>query len=48
MMIRKALNMIGDDYERRGKGAIFKILRPIHWVLYVGTSAWMRAIRREL
>lgn len=48
MMIRKALNMIGDDYERRGKGALFKSLRPIHWVLYVGTSAWMRAIRREL
>lgn len=48
MMIRKALNMIGDDYARRGKGALFKILRPAHWVLYVGTSAWMRAIRREL
>lgn len=48
MMIRKALNMIGDDYTRRGKGALFKILRPIHWILYVGTSAWMRAVRREL
>ena len=48
MMIRKALNMIGDDYARRGKGALFKILRPVHWVLYVGTSAWMRAVRREL
>lgn len=48
MMIRKALNMIGDDYARRGKGALFKMLRPVHWALYVGTSAWMRAVRREL
>lgn len=48
MMIRKALNMIGDDYARRGKGALFNILRPVHWILYVGTSAWMRAVRREL
>lgn len=48
MMIRKALNMIGHDYARRRKGALFKILRPVHWVLYVCTSAWMRAVRREL
>jgi len=48
MMIRKALNMIGDDYARRKKGGLFKVLRPVHWVLYVATSAWMRAIRREL
>jgi len=48
MMIRKALNMIGDDYTRRGKGVLFKVLRPIHWALYVSTSAWMRAVRREL
>lgn len=48
MMIRKALNMIGDDYARRGKGHLFKIVRPVHWILYVGTSAWMRAVRREL
>ncbi len=48
MMIYKALNMIGDDYARRGKGALFRMLRPVHWALYVGTSAWMRAVRREL
>jgi len=48
MMIRKALNVIGEDYGRRGKGGLFKLLRPVHWILYVGTSAWMRAVRREL
>lgn len=48
MMIRKALNIIGEDYARRGKGGLFRMLRPVHWMLYVGTSAWMRAVRREL
>ncbi|HWW55884.1 MAG TPA: glycosyltransferase family 2 protein [Sphingopyxis sp.] len=48
MMVRKALNVIGEDYDRRGKGSLFRLLRPAHWILYVGTSAWMRAIRREL
>lgn len=48
MMIRKALNVIGEDYARRGKGRLFHIIRPLHWLLYVGTSAWMRAVRREL
>lgn len=48
MMIRKALNIIGEDYERRGKGGLFRAIRPVHWLLYVGTSAWMRAARREL
>lgn len=48
MMIRKALNVIGEDYNRRGKGGLFRLLRPFHWILYVGTSAWMRAVRREL
>ena len=48
MMIRKALNMIGDDYERRDKRALFDLIRPIHWLLYVSTSAWMRAVRKEL
>lgn len=48
MMIRKALNVIGEDYDRRGMGGLFRLLRPVHWILYVGTSAWMRAVRREL
>jgi teichuronic acid biosynthesis glycosyltransferase TuaG len=48
MMIRKALNVIGEDYARRGQGVNFRIIRPFHWLLYVGTSGWMRAIRREL
>lgn len=48
MMIRKALNVIGSDYRRRNKGAFFNAVRPFHWALYVGTSAWMRAVRREL
>lgn len=48
MMIRKALNIIGEDYTRRGKGGLFRAIRPLHWLLYVGTSAWMRAVRREL
>lgn len=48
MMVRKALNVIGEDYRRRGKGGLFGLLRPVHWILYVGTSAWMRAVRREL
>lgn len=48
MMIRKALNVIGEDYARRGKRRLFDIIRPIHWLLYVSTSGWMRAIRREL
>lgn len=48
MMIRKALNIIGEDYGRRGRAGLFKLLRPVHWILYVGTSAWMRAVRREL
>lgn len=48
MMVRKALNVIGEDYARRGKAALFTLLRPAHWILYVGTSAWMRAVRREL
>ena len=48
MMIRKALNIIGDDYERRGKRRLFRLIRPIHWLLYVGTSGWMRAVRKEL
>jgi len=46
--MRKALNMIGEDYARREKGGLFKMLRPIHWLLYASTSAWTRAVRREL
>jgi teichuronic acid biosynthesis glycosyltransferase TuaG len=48
MMVRKALKIIGEDYGRRGKAVLFTWLRPAHWILYVGTSAWMRAVRREL
>jgi teichuronic acid biosynthesis glycosyltransferase TuaG len=48
MMVRKALNVIGEDYARRGKANLFAILRPVHWLLYVGTSAWMRGVRRKL
>ncbi|MBU0824131.1 MAG: glycosyltransferase family 2 protein [Alphaproteobacteria bacterium] len=48
MMVRKALNVLGEDYARRGKADLFRLLRPVHWILYVGTSAWMRAVRREL
>lgn len=48
MMVRKALNIIGEDYARRGKAGLFKAIRPLHWLLYIGTSAWMRAVRREL
>ena len=48
MMVRKALNVLGEDYGKRGKGGLFRLLRPVHWILYVGTSAWMRAVRREL
>lgn len=48
MMIRRALNVIGSDYEARGLGRLFAIIKPVHWLLYVTSSAWMRAVRREL
>ena len=48
MMIGKALNVIGEDYAKRGKAGIFTLLRPVHWFLYLGTSAYMRGLRREL
>ncbi len=48
MMIEKALNIIGDDYLRRGQQRLFDLIRPLHWLLYVGTSGWMRAVRRKL
>lgn len=48
MMVRKALAVIGEDYRRRGIYGLFRLLRPVHWLLYVGTSAWMRLVRREL
>ncbi|HEV7234393.1 MAG TPA: glycosyltransferase [Sphingorhabdus sp.] len=48
MMIRKALNVIGEDYARRNRDTLFTLIRPAHWLLYFGTSAWMRAVRREL
>ena len=46
--VEKALNMIGEDYRRRGRAALFRVIRPVHWLLYVGTSAWTRAIRGAL
>ncbi|MDI1325522.1 MAG: glycosyltransferase family A protein [Brevundimonas sp.] len=46
--IRKALNVIGEDYARRGKAVIYVFLRPVHLALYLGTSAYMRGLRREL
>jgi teichuronic acid biosynthesis glycosyltransferase TuaG len=48
MMVRKALNVIGEDYKRRGRAEMFTVIRPIHWLLYIGTSAWMRGVRRKL
>jgi teichuronic acid biosynthesis glycosyltransferase TuaG len=48
MMVRKAVNVIGEDYGRRGLGTIFSVVRPLHQVAYVVSSAWMRAVKREL
>ncbi len=47
-MVGKALNIIGEDYDRRGKAGLFTLLRPAHWFLYLGASAYMRGLRREL
>jgi teichuronic acid biosynthesis glycosyltransferase TuaG len=48
MMISRALSVIGSDYEARGLRCLFAIIKPVHWALYVTSSAWMRAVRREL
>lgn len=48
MMVRKALNVIGIDYAARQKKNLFTILKPVHWAIYIISSAWMRAIRKEL
>lgn len=48
MMVRKAISVIGEDYARRGQSGLFSLLRPLHWILYLSASAWMRAVRREL
>jgi len=48
MMVGKALNVIGEDYARRGKSGVFACLRPVHWLLYLGTSVYMRVLKREL
>ena len=48
MMVRKALNVIGEDYARRNQARLFGVIRPIHCLLYIGTSAWMRGVRRKL
>jgi teichuronic acid biosynthesis glycosyltransferase TuaG len=45
MMIRKALNIIGEDYARRDLDKVFQILRPLHWIAYVASSAWMHALQ---
>ena len=48
MMVRKALNVIGADYAARKKKNLFTLLKPVHWALYIVSSAWMRAVRKEL
>lgn len=48
MMVHKALNIIGEDYSRRGLRTLFRVMRPLHSLAYVTSSAWMRAIKREL
>jgi teichuronic acid biosynthesis glycosyltransferase TuaG len=47
-MMRKVLNVIGEDYARRGRVKRYVVLRPLHWLLYLSISAWMRVVRREL
>jgi teichuronic acid biosynthesis glycosyltransferase TuaG len=47
-MVRKALNVIESDYKALNRGRLFQVIKPIHWFLYIASSAWMRAIRREL
>lgn len=48
MMVRKALDVIGEAYARRGLMPLFRVMRPFHWVAYVGSSVWMRVVKREL
>ena len=48
MMVRRALMVIGNDYERRGLKMLFVLLRPVHWGAYVTTSFYKRYILREL
>lgn len=48
MMVRKALNVIRIDYAARRKKNLFAILKPVHWALYIISSAWMRSVRKEL
>lgn len=47
-MVRKALNVIESDYKALNQGPLFRVIKPAHWFLYIASSAWMRAIRREL
>lgn len=47
-MVRKALNVIESDYKALNRGRLFQVIKPMHWFLYIASSAWMRAIRREL
>lgn len=46
--MRKAVSIIGEDYRRRGLGGLFVILRPVHWMLYAGTSTLTRVVQGEL
>lgn len=46
--VSKAVKMIKEDYERRGRRGIFSLIWPLHWILYVGTAVWTRAVRRTL
>lgn len=48
MMVQKALKIIGEDYSRRGQMGLFRLIQPLHWLAYVGSAAWHRAVRREL
>lgn len=47
-MVRKALNVIESDYKALNRGKLFQLIKPLHWFLYIASSAWMRAVRREL
>ena len=47
-MVQKALKIIGEDYSRRERKWLFRMIQPLHWLAYVGSAAWHRAVRKEL
>lgn len=47
MMLRKALDVIGKDYARRGAARSYIILRPAHAIMYLAASTWVRFVQRE-